>query len=398
MYYVRSSSIADYSSIKRLKFLGLNRDMQCVFEFSAGNNVQQNLHPIFSIFSPDSDAAVYDDTIDYAVDPNVIDGGDASDDVIYEIDRGASNTEFSNELDGGNATEETTALFECKNYTAQFYNPEIVKYEAINNFPSTADRAFSCWFRLKQNIVFTSAMTISVPIDQYSREMTITFSKSFDSLVGQHVSIQKTGSSIEIYGKITRIIDRNNVVIEIDKDILNHLNMTFPSWKTMTGYTVNLSSPKVFLNGLDQNKGIQIELWGRKYFILTSNGTKYLFALGAQQTLAYDQWYSICVNMSNLFSELTLNVWETQSGTTELKIFFTKTDKNFPRIDRSTNAQFMLESSDMDITNLRLWSQKIETDKQSLILNQNIVKDANNAIIIDNAIPQSRLPYISYTH
>ena len=51
----------------------------------------------------------------------------------------------------------------------------------------------------------------------------------------------------------------------------------------------------------------------------------------------------------------------------------------------------------MDLTNVRLFNKVAETDKQPIILNQNIVKDAQLALIIDNALPQSKMPYIGYT-
>jgi hypothetical protein len=124
-----------------------------------------------------------------------------------------------------------------------------------------------------------------------------------------------------------------------------------------------------------------------------------------QADLDEGKWYGLCVSFSNLFSQLTLNVWEMQWNpttgmptTSDLRIVYGNTVRNFPREDRSSGYNFFLIPSDMEITNIRVWAQKIETDKQPLILNQNIVKDASLAIVIDNAVPVSRLPYISYTH
>jgi hypothetical protein len=65
--------------------------------------------------------------------------------------------------------------------------------------------------------------------------------------------------------------------------------------------------------------------------------------------------------------------------------------------DYSSDDNYYLTPSSMDLTNVRLFNKTAETDKQSLILNQNIVKDAQLAIIIDNALPQSKLPYVGYT-
>jgi hypothetical protein len=93
--------------------------------------------------------------------------------------------------------------------------------------------------------------------------------------------------------------------------------------------------------------------------------------------------------------------WNPSTGlpaTSDLKIVYGNTVKGFPKENRSSGYFYNLKPSDMEMTNIRVWSQKIETDKQPLVLNQNIVKEASLAIVIDNAVPVSKLPYISYTH
>jgi hypothetical protein len=86
--------------------------------------------------------------------------------------------------------------------------------------------------------------------------------------------------------------------------------------------------------------------------------------------------------------------WEESTNspaTTDLSIVFSKTI-TVPKIDRSSDGYFYLLPSDSYLTNLRVFSEKIESDKQPIVLNQNIVKNAHLAIVIDNAVPQSRMP------
>jgi hypothetical protein len=105
-----------------------------------------------------------------------------------------------------------------------------------------------------------------------------------------------------------------------------------------------------------------------------------------------------------MFKQLTLNVWKMQwdsstnlPSTTELTLVYNKTTPMI-REDRTSEVSFTLNPSFMDLTNVRLFNKVAETDKQTIVLNQNIVKDAQLAIIIDNALPASKLPYIGYTH
>ena len=45
----------------------------------------------------------------------------------------------------------------------------------------------------------------------------------------------------------------------------------------------------------------------------------------------------------------------------------------------------------MYLTNIRLMDRMLDIDKQSNFLNQNVVRDSQNAIFIDNAKPQLNL-------
>jgi hypothetical protein len=70
----------------------------------------------------------------------------------------------------------------------------------------------------------------------------------------------------------------------------------------------------------------------------------------------------------------------------------------FDSINRNAADKYNLLASNLAITNLRLFD-KTETDqaKQSIILNETIVQDAQFGIIIDNAIQRLRLPWIGKT-
>ena len=366
-YYARPKntlSLDDHSSVKKFKYVGVTRDRHPYFEVYAGKNSLQTNHPIFSIFLYTSNMEMFAE--------EYIDGTDVS-------------------------------IFKCNNYTAQSYQPESVKYSAISSFDINSDRSYSTWFRINSNKRFTCGIRISSPYSPASKEMIISLDRPHDYLIGDFISIQKSNASIEVYAKIIEVIDRSTIKLYVDDRIANYLNLSYPSWNSSwvsaSGWYIELSQPRVFIDSMLNNKGIKLELWGKRYVQATFNDTRYFYAIpNTQPNLSTDKWYSICVSMSNLFSQLTMNIWETQSGSSDLKLVYGKVDKNIVKQDRSSLYNYTIPASDMDLTNIRIWSQKIETDKQSLVLNQNIVKDANNAIIIDNAIPQSRLPYISYTH
>jgi hypothetical protein len=76
--------------------------------------------------------------------------------------------------------------------------------------------------------------------------------------------------------------------------------------------------------------------------------------------------------------------------------------KQVPAEDYSTISPnwraYRLISSPLSITNIRLFdSLENDTEKQMTLLNEAIVEDAQLAIIIDNALPRLRLPWIAKT-
>jgi hypothetical protein len=180
---------------------------------------------------------------------------------------------------------------------------------------------------------------------------------------------------------------------------------SFSTWTSYADLQAQKNPPKLFISSLDSaNKGVEIELFGERHFRITLNTDVYFFSVPNNlPALTKDKWYGLFVNFSNVFKQLTLNVWRIQwdsatnlPATTDLVIVLNKT-VSMTQGDRSSSISYFLKPSSMDLTNIRLFNKVAETDKQPLVLNQNIVKDAQLAIIIDNALPQSKNPYIGYT-
>lgn len=375
-YYARflrtsTQPSSDYLvSMKKLRYLGIDQNGDSIFQINRGESIIEKTFPKWMIFGPASDFYLYD-------------------------------SEYSTT----NTTE--TPLFACKTSTfARSHQHQVVKYKAIGEFTSNQDRAYSAWFRIKRNTKFSSAAS-SIDVDNNSLTATITYNVSHDFFVGDVISVRRTsGGNFNLIGEVKQVINDKQIVIEFAYDVLSYINTVFPSWKSYTDFKIGLTYPRVVLDNREKGKGIRIDIIEKRYFRVLSNSTAYYFILpNTQNELTEEKWYAICVSFSNMFQQLTINIWETQwneatnlPATSDLRIVYSKNINNIPREDRSSTYNYFITPSDMDITNIRVWSQKIESDKQPIILNQNIVKDASRAIVIDNAIPRSRLPYISYTH
>jgi hypothetical protein len=100
----------------------------------------------------------------------------------------------------------------------------------------------------------------------------------------------------------------------------------------------------------------------------------------------------------NEFSQLAIHLWEmkynpnqpTQNKTTDLKLILTKHVTITPS-DVNSGGTFELRCGSTGITNVRVWSESIEEEKQPITLNQYVVRESRYALLIDNAIPPLRM-------
>lgn len=371
-YYVRfdpSSNQPDEQykfSVKKLKYSGENHLGESVFEFSAGNSqIESNFSPSL-IFGPGSLFFLFKEEYNGFIDSHII---------------------------------------SCDTpHPASYFLDSNIKYKANSEFHDNQDRAYSAWFRIKEPI-FNKVKVASFSLDVYTRELELTLEKKTLLFVGDSLEIfRSSNSEFFLTGKVVRIVSQTIIVVEIPQYFLDFIQSSYSTWVTYTDLQVQKNPSKVFLDSLWKEKGIKIELFGKRHFRVSLNNEVYYFSIpNSTPSLEKEKWYALFINISNMFKQLTLNVWKIQwdsvtnlPATTDLSLLLNRT-VNITREDRSSEIQYSINPSAMDLTNVRLFNRVAETEKQALILNQNIVIDADHALIIDNAIPQSKLPYVGYT-
>ena len=355
-----------YYSMKKVTYEGVDEDGYSVFTSDSGKSQFESQYHVSDIFSSSSLFSLFEREYTGSLDENVI---------------------------------------SCNVPPAELYIPKNVKYRAVNNFSPDEDRSFSAWFRLKAN-PNPKLQVSSMSLDIYTRELTITLSKPYlpGFLLGEMLTFtRKSGTGFFIYGEISSI-NSVSVTLKVDQEILDFVKGNFSNWLSFNDIQAQKSLPHVFLNSQFNGKGLKIELYETRHFKITMNGNYTYFSIpGNTAEIESGKWHGLFINFGNTFKQMTLNVWKMQwdpvskfPATTDLKLIYNKTVP-LAKIDISSGVAYFLEPSYMDLTNIRLFNRVAETDKQVNILNQNVVKDAQWAIIIDNALPQSRQPYISYT-
>jgi hypothetical protein len=292
--------------------------------------------------------------------------------------------------------------------------PTAVEYRADVDFPTSAERSLCMWFKElkptvalpKDNVKGYLTLGTAGPL---TTPLTYTIAAKRNYPIGSYIKITHF-NGLSLYGDIASVTPVSNgyvYTINVRNEIIQYLSTYYSNWASSfsnTGYVAEATNEQILFDGYSGGNGWRISIYASRYIIFKDKEKEYLNILNVN--LVENYWYAIFVNISNFYRQLSIDLWvrkwneETPQPerTTDLENIYSNTIMPFNAIDRSSNMKYRLVPGNLALTNLRL-HDKTETDldKQSIILNETIVKDAQFGIIIDNAIPRLRLPWIGKT-
>lgn len=184
----------------------------------------------------------------------------------------------------------------------------------------------------------------------------------------------------------------------------------FSAWfkPLKSNWTTQTNTYDTIINGYNtsESKGYQINL-------LYTNVNNTVVTSGIEvkinnQTLQFnqdfpqlnrDEWYAIVFNQLNDFSQSSIHIWKmkwsqaapTAQKTTDLQLLYTQNVSMIAEEVKPTSTNFTLVGGTLGLTNIRIWKESIEEEKQPVVLNQYVVRDSHLSLAIDNAIPPLRL-------
>lgn len=278
-----------------------------------------------------------------------------------------------------------------------------VKYHAISNFNANQNFAFTSWNKFikpKYNIASDSCKITHIQ----GNELTVTISKTRSYAIGSLVNIFRQGR-LNFYGIINEIINNNTFKVILSNEIISYLNSISATWMSATGYSMKLTFSNTLINGYGtvgtpgENKGWKLESFVNQYFLFTINDNNILITL--PEILNENNWYGIVLNYASTFKQINFSIWEINSdkktNNSNLIQVFTQTINNIESENKDFCGNFYIPACNMYQTNIRIWKEIIPQEQQSTVLNQYIVGDGYEAIVIDNALPILKLPYLGRT-
>jgi len=169
-------------------------------------------------------------------------------------------------------------------------------------------------------------------------------------------------------------------------------NLAFTFWVQPT--FDNLDTTKyVLIQGEQFGVGLTARLSSSKLELMINN-QPYTFMHG--MIMSTDEWYAIVINLSNDFREIgvymyylneQLNYVRPQDGNNNLELQFREIRPTTQSFIWDVDRGYQLRGGKLKMTNIRIWKKTIEEEQHSNVLNQSLVRDAQYALVIDNAIP-----------
>lgn len=322
------------------------------------------------------------------------------------------------------------------------FERDAVRWKADPVLTENDERSFMCWFRTRNfldrsRLVPKPAPKLSITIDTIgTNDITYTTYPIPHKLsLGENPNgfISILGDSTRSGGfEILEIVDQFRFKV---RDYGAAAPVTTAGWKAQK------AQARTLFDGYYGGQGILLDfIWSGSNAVISPTDNNYIqtgsfrikinnlevyspFGAGISSTIGQfiptvDDWYGFVFNFSNVFRQYSLKVWRltydpdnpatqtsdlslvhsTDGVTTQAYTFniMPVIDDNYDSPFYGTNNySYKTRSCPLWATNYRFFKHMVEEEKQSTILNQNIIGDAQLAIIIDNAKPILKLPKVA---
>lgn len=271
-------------------------------------------------------------------------------------------------------------------------NEPVVIYNILNEEPY-----------INQSIMFwTNFIKFEVPkrkIKQiFIEENTI---KIFFNVLPQNLKVNdllginiSTNDDLIFYGKILEVSkSKFSVVIEKNKTLYTFSQMLFPNWEDPQFLFDNVKAGKIYrrnyLSNYDikTNIGYDISILDNSILELNLNDKIYYFKI--KNNLG---WTSFILQILPDFSQISLHHYKFIENDLVLQDSKILNQLDIPKYQNDNN--YYIKLSPNILTNLRVFTSVLKEEDHKNILNQNLVVDAQYALLIDNANEVFNSPFV----
>jgi len=207
--------------------------------------------------------------------------------------------------------------------------------------------------------------------------------------------------ALNFYAKVVALSD-NPLTYHcvINAFVLEDLVAIKSDWATQKGYKMQAKEPISILDGVNEfgDHVLSVNVYANQYIAVNyahtySNNDAYVVRM--DEKLEDDKWYGLIVNIGNSWQQYNVYVWKKHESDKNAKLqnIFYETLRLYP--EHIAVDEYTINKSPAFLTNIRLFTETIEEERQANELLSYFSKDGDKLVIADNADPLLRLPYIS---
>jgi len=332
-----------------------------------------------------------DENIEKIVDPKQMSPlSSTSEDKYKEMDKDLKVLDYRLDIYGIIAAESVYDLETSSTYNAITYK------NSTDYITADCDRGLTAWAYPRKSsaeydVVWITPDSTLTPPANY--KIKIRGSRRLG--IGDYMTLKRSKAQ-NLYAKV---IDDNHAAsgvyyCQIDQTVINHLNSVQSQWWTKQGWKALIQDPITLIDGINETT---------TGFVVTFNANQYIkIVYGTQEHIAVipekledNKWYGFVANIGNTWEQYNVHVWgiSPNDSANKLESLFYETVPF--TAEPTTVDQYTVDKSYSYMTNIRLFDSTIEEERQVPELLSYFTQNADKGLILDNADPKFKAPYIS---
>jgi len=296
---------------------------------------------------------------------------------------------------------------------------DAITYTPSDTISTTTNRAITAWFMPRtieaDHIEYdVASITLASTIDAsvmyaydaslYSEaNYTVTINSPSllsDIQIDDYITISRPGA-LNFYAKVVAIsINPLQFHCLVNAFVQEDLNAIKTDWYAQSGYKLTVKNPISILDGVNDfgEHVLSVNVFANQYIAINYGHTyadEDAYVIRTTDRLEDNKWYGIVVNIGNTWKQYNIHLWEKHDTDSNAKLqsVYYETLRLYPEAIAVDN--YTVNRSPAYLTNIRLFSETIEEEKQVNELLSYFSQDGDKLILSDNADPRLRLPYIT---
>lgn len=295
-----------------------------------------------------------------------------------------------------------------------------ITYNLSDLVTTTNNRAITAWFmprtisadHKEYNISSITATSSVDPSLCYSYDASLyavanyTIKISTPSLLTEiqtddYITISRPGA-LNLYAKVVAVQNTPSLQFHclINSFVLQDITSIKSDWYNLSGYKLTVKNPISILDGINSHGKhvLSANVFANQY-VAINYGDSYpdedAYVIRMTDKLEDDKWYGIVVNIGNIWKQYNVYIWEKHDTDSAAKLqnVYYETLRLTP--EQIPVAEYSINKSPAYLTNIRLFNETIEEERQANELLSYFSQDGDKLIFSDNADPRLRIPFIT---